>query len=90
MGSSAIGLSCQKCQKIIPESEFQLVCPDCGDPLDVRFDLDKVKAALSRMEPGFTSKSLLSPDETKGMTDILAPGLGNGLSHINSPVYDKE
>lgn len=60
MGSSAMGLACQKCQKIIPEFEFQMVCPECGDPLDVRFDLDQVKTALFQMEPGFTSKSLLS------------------------------
>ena len=58
--SNAIGLLCQKCQKTIPESDFQLACPDCGGPLDVRFDLDKVKAALGRMGTGLMSTSLLT------------------------------
>lgn len=57
--SNAIGLSCRKCQKLIPESDFQLVCPDCSEPLDVSYDMVKIKAALTRIPPDLSSTSFL-------------------------------
>lgn len=58
--SNTVGLFCQKCEKMIPESQFQLVCPECGSPLFVRYDLEKLKVAISRMKSDFIPTSFLS------------------------------
>jgi len=60
MNNAVVGLNCQKCRKIISDSEFHFVCSDCGDPLDFLFDLEKIKSALSRIKSDSISDSLLS------------------------------
>lgn len=45
--SNAKGLYCRTCDTTIPESQFKMTCEDCGKPLEIRYDLDRVKTALT-------------------------------------------
>ena len=53
------GLFCEQCGEGIPESKFRLKCPSCGGPLEVRYDLEQMKKALSDRPPKSGSGSLL-------------------------------
>ena len=57
--SNATGLYCRKCKTIIPESDFKMVCSDCGNPLDVCYDLNEMKKSLQQETTSAISESFL-------------------------------
>lgn len=58
--SHATGLYCGTCDTSIPESQFQMKCRQCDSPLEVRYDLEKIKTALLHRSPaGLTESSLM-------------------------------
>jgi threonine synthase len=57
--SNATGLYCATCDTTIPESEFQMKCRQCGNPLEVRYDLEKLKTALLNRKPAGLAESAL-------------------------------
>ena len=57
--SNSKGLYCRTCQTTISESHFRMTCVDCGNPLEIRYDLEKVKIALADRNPEGASESSL-------------------------------
>jgi threonine synthase len=41
-------LQCGRCKAVFPADQLHNVCPDCGKPLLVRYDLDKAKQTFTR------------------------------------------
>lgn len=46
--SNITHLQCIGCQKVLSPAEVDYTCPQCGCNLDVHYDLDRVKASMSR------------------------------------------
>lgn len=64
--SSTKGLFCELCGSETPESQFRPKCFSCGGPLEVRYDLKRIKKALSDKPVNNRSGSFL-----KQWIDIL-------------------
>ena len=62
--SVSTGLHCRKCATLIPESEHRLVCAECGDPLDIGYDLGEMKKALHQDSATSISDSFLKQWES--------------------------
>ena len=43
-------IECSSCDGIFPSGELQTLCSECGSPLLVRYDLEKVRQCLDRTE----------------------------------------
>ena len=58
--SCALGLFCRACTRIVPESQFRENCPFCGVPLEIRYDLKRLKTAFqNRTSAGLSESSLM-------------------------------
>ena len=64
--SNATGLFCMNCDMETPEFPFRFRCASCGSSLEVRYDLVRLKDALSNSSTKSRSESFL-----KRWVDIL-------------------
>jgi len=71
--SAALGLVCRTCNRIIPESDFRMVCGTCRTPLEVGYDMEKLKQALQKRTPVDSATSLL--ESWRGILPIDRPEL---------------
>ena len=57
--SCALGLYCSACNHLIPESRFRESCVSCGRPLEFKYDLKRMNAALENRTVSGVCESIL-------------------------------
>ena len=72
-------LECRVCGKTFDEYEKQMSCPDCGEPLWVRYDYDALRRAITPEMPGMQDSFLrqwkeLLPLEHEELIDQISLG----------------
>lgn len=96
-------LTCSSCQRAFDANSLQTYCPDCQAPLQVNYDLEAIKGAISKTDiaarprgmwrwhellPVKNAQNIISLGE--GDTPMLAaPHLANGLGVENLWVKDE-
>lgn len=57
--SCATGMFCEKCGARWSEGQFRLTCASCNSPLEIKYDLERMKSKLSLKGGGRGSRSVL-------------------------------